>query len=82
MGGDLLKKRIRNKLKFNRELTNDEIMREKLKYEIASELGLKDKVDKLGWSSLTAGETGKIGGVMNKKKKELNMPKNTDILQK
>ena len=82
MGGDILKKRIRNKLKFNKELTSDEIMREKLKYEIASELGLKDKVDKYGWAGLTAGETGRIGGVMNKKKKELNMPKNTEILEK
>jgi len=82
VGGDILKKRIRNKIKFNKELTYDEIMREKLKYEIASELGLKDKVDKYGWASLTAGETGRIGGVMNKKKKELNMPKNTEILEK
>ncbi len=82
MGGEVLKKRIKNKLKSNRELTQDEIKREKLKYEIAEELGLKDKVNKFGWSGLTAEETGKIGGVMNKKKKELRMPKNTDMLEK
>ena len=51
-----------------------------MKYEIAEELGLKDKVNKYGWSGLTASETGKIGGIMTKRKKELNVPKNVDIL--
>ena len=31
-------------------------MREKIKYEIAEELGLIDKVNELGWSGLTAEE--------------------------
>jgi hypothetical protein len=39
---------------------------EKLKYEIASELGLLDKVIKFGWKSLSAKETGRIGGLMSK----------------
>jgi hypothetical protein len=43
---------------------------EKMKYEIAQELGLMDKVNQLGWKGLTAKETGKIGGLMTKKKKE------------
>lgn len=43
---------------------------EKLKYEIAQELGLMDKVNKMGWKALTAKETGKIGGLMTKRKKE------------
>ena len=48
------------------ELTQDE----KLKYEIAEELGLLDKVMEEGWKSLSSKETGKIGGLMTKKKKE------------
>lgn len=44
---------------------------EKLKYEIAEELGLLDKVQAEGWKSLTARETGRIGGLMTKKKREM-----------
>ena len=45
---------------------------EQLKYEIATELGLLDRVLENGWKSLTAKETGKIGGLVTKRKKELN----------
>ncbi|QXE18538.1 small, acid-soluble spore protein, alpha/beta type [Clostridium sp. 001] len=75
-----LKKIIKAKLKSNRELTEAEKLREKLKYEIAEELGLKEKVTSLGWSSLTAEETGRIGGMMTKRKKELNIPKNENLI--
>ena len=34
---------------------------EKLKYEIAEELGLLDRVMQDGWKSLTSKETGRIG---------------------
>lgn len=44
---------------------------EQLKYEIAEELGLLDKVVSQGWKSLSAKETGRIGGLVTKKKKEL-----------
>lgn len=40
-----------------------------LKFEVASELGLADKVLKFGWKSLSAKETGKIGGLVSKRKK-------------
>lgn len=43
---------------------------EKMKYEIAEELGLLDQVVEGGWRSLTAKETGRIGGLMNRKRKE------------
>lgn len=43
---------------------------EKIKYEIAKELGYLDKVLATGWKSLTAKESGRIGGIMTKKKKE------------
>ena len=36
--------------------------KEKMKYEIADELGLLDRVLNDGWRSLTAKETGRIGG--------------------
>lgn len=41
-----------------------------LKYEIAEELGLMDKINKDGWKSLTAKESGKIGGLMTKRKRK------------
>ena len=42
---------------------------EKLKYEIAEELGLLDKVLKEGWRSLSSKETGRIGGLITKKRR-------------
>lgn len=66
----LFKKVVKAKLKSNKELTLEEIQREKIKYEIAEELGLSDKVTKYGWSGLTAEETGRIGGIMTQKNKE------------
>lgn len=44
---------------------------EKLKYEIATELGLLDQVMIGGWKSLSAKETGRIGGIMTKRKKQM-----------
>jgi small acid-soluble spore protein F (minor alpha/beta-type SASP) len=54
-------------MKKNDELTPNDI----LKYEVAEELGLMDKVNESGWKSLTAKESGKIGGIMTKRKREL-----------
>lgn len=42
---------------------------EKLKYEIAEELGLLDKVMSQGWKSLSSKETGRIGGMITKRKR-------------
>jgi len=42
---------------------------ERLKYEVANELGLLEKVMRLGWKSLSSKETGRIGGLVTKKKK-------------
>lgn len=44
---------------------------EKLKYEIAEELGLLDKVLTEGWKSLSSKETGKIGGLVSKRRREV-----------
>ena len=43
---------------------------EELKYEIAKELGLHDKVMEQGWKALTAKETGRIGGLMTRRRRE------------
>ena len=68
MSSENVKKIIKAKIKANKELTEEEQMREKIKYEIAEELGLTDKVRKEGWGGLSAGETGRIGGLMAKRK--------------
>lgn len=43
---------------------------EKLKYEIAEELGLLDRVLDEGWKTLSAKETGRIGGLITKRRRE------------
>lgn len=48
--------------------TEDDI----LKYEIAKELGLEEKISQGGWKSLSAKESGRIGGHMTKRKREKN----------
>lgn len=48
-------------------LTPDEV----LKYEIAGELGLLDRVLEDGWRTLTAKETGRIGGLVTRRKREM-----------
>ena len=41
-----------------------------MKYEIAAELGLLDKVNTHGWKSLTAKESGRLGGILARRKKQ------------
>ena len=45
---------------------------EKLKYEAATELGLIDRLLEVGWGGLTAGETGRIGGLVARKMRSLS----------
>ncbi|MFQ8690690.1 MAG: small, acid-soluble spore protein, alpha/beta type [Blautia sp.] len=51
---------------LNNQLTDEE----KLKYEIAQEMGILDKVLENGWKSLSAKETGRIGGLITRKKRQ------------
>lgn len=44
---------------------------EQLKYEVAEELGLLPKVLETGWKSLSAKESGRIGGIITRKKKQM-----------
>ena len=50
-----------------------------MKFEIAAELGLADKVIQGGWRCLTAKESGRIGGLITKKKRELQKTAAGDI---
>lgn len=52
-----------------------------LKYEVADELGLIEKIKKHGWKSLSAKETGRIGGLITKRKKlmKLEMDKGEQV---
>lgn len=41
-----------------------------MKYEIVEELGLLDNINTAGWKSLSAKESGRIGGLLAKRKKQ------------
>jgi small acid-soluble spore protein F (minor alpha/beta-type SASP) len=49
------------------KMTPEELAIEKLKVEIADELGLGDKLREVGWENMTARETGRIGGYMSRR---------------
>jgi len=58
---DIAKKRP----KAPKPLTENDLM----KLEIAQELGVTDKIAAGGWKSLTAKESGRIGGIMASRKR-------------
>ncbi|PXV86238.1 small acid-soluble spore protein alpha/beta type [Lachnotalea glycerini] len=58
-----MSKKKENKIDINNITPED-----KMKYEIAEELGLLDRVLSDGWKSLSAKETGRIGGIINKRR--------------
>lgn len=50
---------------------------ERLKYEVAQELGLLPKLQKVGWAGLSTAESGRVGGIVGarlRKKKSLERP--------
>jgi len=53
-------------MKKEKKLTQNDV----LKYEIAAELGLLEKVDEVGWRGLSARESGKIGGILAKRRRD------------
>ncbi len=44
---------------------------EQLKFEIAEELGLGPQILENGWKSLTSKESGRIGGLITKRKRQM-----------
>jgi hypothetical protein len=71
-----VKEKKQKKEKKKKVLTPQDI----LKYEIAKELGLTDKISQVGWGGLSAKETGKIGGIMTQKKKQQAMNVNNTTM--
>lgn len=61
---DIMAKKVK---KLDLEKLTEE---EKLKYEVAEELGLLNRVLEQGWRSLSAKETGRIGGIVSKRKQK------------
>lgn len=58
--------------KKNKPIKLEELTKEeKMKYEIAEELGLLDRVLTDGWRSLSSKETGRIGGILARKRRAL-----------
>ncbi len=59
-------KNNRNNKDNRKEIT----VNDKMKLEIAKEIGLYEKIEMYGWSSLTARESGRIGGIITARKKK------------
>lgn len=64
----------RKRKKFAEDIINMEA-EEKMKYEVAEELGLLDKVLAEGWRGLSSKETGRIGGIISKRRGKAKMPR-------
>lgn len=71
--GNTLKKELKT-MKSTKKIRREDIPNletsERVKYEIAEELGLLDKVLEDGWKSLSSKETGRIGGIISKKSRK------------
>ena len=66
------KRKIKKLIKSQRK---KKLLEDKLKYEIAEELGLMDKIEEVGWGGLTAKESGRIGGLITVRKRQMNKDK-------
>ncbi|MEC9488549.1 MAG: small, acid-soluble spore protein, alpha/beta type [Halanaerobium sp.] len=55
--------------------TRSEYFLEKVKWEVADELGLKERILEQGWTSLTAQEAGRMGGCVTQKIRRLRKKK-------
>lgn len=53
-----------------KQKTEADLLRERMKLEIAEELGLLEKIKQGGWGELNAVEAGKIGGILSCRLKE------------
>lgn len=55
--------------------TVDDLTLMEIKLEIAYEMGLADKIRRLGWAGLSAKETGRLGGLITQRIKKLKQEK-------
>ena len=44
---------------------------ERLKYEVAEELGLLPKLQEVGWAGLTTAESGRVGGIVGARLRQI-----------
>ncbi len=56
-----------NKKRANKKKKEDPV-KDRLKEEVARELGLMDEVKEKGWGGLTSRQTGRIGGYLSGRK--------------
>ncbi|MDR3050450.1 MAG: alpha/beta-type small acid-soluble spore protein [Oscillospiraceae bacterium] len=47
---------------------------ERLKYQVAEELGLMPKVLQVGWPGLTTAESGRVGGIVARRMRDARQP--------
>lgn len=66
----------KSKSKKKRKKVDPRPGRQKLKEEVALELGLLDDIHEKGWGSLSSRETGKIGGIISRKLRFKELEKN------
>ncbi len=59
-----------NKKSANKKKKEDPV-KDRLKEEVARELGLMDEVKEKGWGGLTSRQTGRIGGYLSGRKKNI-----------
>lgn len=59
-----------NRIRRDSMKKKEELDENTLKFEIAEELGLADKIRSEGWAGLTAKESGRIGGIMTSRKRK------------
>lgn len=50
-----------------------------MKMEIAKELGLWEKVEAEGWPGLSAAESGRIGGILSRRRKAVKEQQQEDV---
>ncbi|MFZ5753436.1 MAG: small, acid-soluble spore protein, alpha/beta type [Bacillota bacterium] len=62
----------KEKNKLSRNKKKEPTPQELLKFEIAKELGLWEKIQKWGWAELSAEESGRIGGIMTRRMRQGN----------
>ena len=56
---------------MNLDHKDKEELLSQMKMEIVAELGLTEKVEEVGWSGLSAAESGRVGGLMTQRLRQL-----------
>ncbi len=57
-----------------KKVNKEDALKDRLKNEVALELGLMDEVKEKGWGGLTSRQTGRIGGHLSSRKSKKKSP--------